>query len=107
MDWSRPSDNDFEHYKFLLDSLLDPIIDELITCDNFECNYHSDLILGFFDRIIDAMNAAADLTIPKIKVSCKNRGLPGWKEYVSCNFVIYSFRVSPLLTPFRNKILNL
>ena len=50
-----------------MDSLLDSIIEELITCDNFECNYHSDLIFGFFDRTIDAMNEAVNLTIPKTK----------------------------------------
>ena len=28
------------------------------------------------------MNEAANLTIPKIKVSGKGRGLPGWNKYV-------------------------
>ena len=74
LDWSRAIDNDIEQYKFLLNSLLDPIIDELKTCDNFECNYHSDWILEFFDRITEAMNEAANLTIPKTKVSCKKEG---------------------------------
>ena len=82
VDWSKASEDNIEHYKFILDSLLDPIMDELVTFNNFECNQHSDSIFKCFDRIINAMNDAAILAIPKIRTSCKKRGLPGWNEHV-------------------------
>ena len=81
-DWASASEDHINHYKYVLDSLIDQIETyDVLDCNNFGCNIHGDIVMSILNEIMKAMVSAANIAIPKKKI-CHKLGIPGWNDFV-------------------------
>ena len=82
--WNGASNVQIQHYKHLLDyHMRDLAIPEsLRSCNNLLCNEHEDLIFQLMDQLIQTMIYCSNESIPTKKISNKNKGIPGWNDFV-------------------------
>ena len=82
-DWNSATVNQIDHYKFVLNQVLDTLDFDfnVFSCNDFNCSDHSNAITAHLDKIVNSMILASDIAIPKRKITNK-LGVPGWNDQV-------------------------
>ena len=81
-DWGSASVTHINHYKYVLDTLIDQIdTSDVFNCKEFKCKLHGEIIMSILNEAMGAIVKAANIAISKKKV-CNKLGIPGWNDFV-------------------------
>ena len=82
--WKKATEIQKQNYKDRLDYYITNIIvpSELQNCNNLMCKEHDQVINQLLEEAINTMIYCANETIPTRKIPCKNKGIPGWNDFV-------------------------
>ena len=82
--WDNASKENIEMYKNILDELLNAIMipKEVVECKDMFCTKHGDIIMEYFNEIVEAVSLSTSVAIPVKKRFNKKHIVPGWNRYV-------------------------
>ena len=81
--WDKVTNDHKENYKQLLNHYLRyfMIPDSILSCNDFNCKEHDNLILEKLEQYIDILKFCAEATLPNKNFS-NRQGIVGWNEFV-------------------------
>ena len=83
IDWDKVNNDHVGNYKQLQNHYLSQLTlpNSLMSCNNFKCTDHDDMILEKLEQFIDIIKFSANATMPSKRFS-NRKGLVGWNEFV-------------------------